>query len=104
MNGPSLKTCKTPRLLQKWLAIVARNLPDAVTPTEPPAPEKKKAKKKTKREKPEKKDNLGEMRVAGAEVTLHAYVGGYETANLEVGQSIHPINPNHRALIMIGPH
>jgi hypothetical protein len=56
------------------------------------------------KERPKKEANLGEMRVLGAEVTLHAYVGGYETANLEVGQSIHPINPNHRALIMIGPH
>jgi hypothetical protein len=55
-------------------------------------------------EKPEKKKVLGEMRVSGAEVTLYSHVGGFESANLTPGQSIHPINPNHRALIMIGPH
>ena len=56
------------------------------------------------RERPDKSKCLGLTLVSGAEVTLHAYVGGYETANFVPGQSIHPINPNHRALVLIGPH
>jgi hypothetical protein len=53
---------------------------------------------------PAKHNCLGDMKISGIEMTLHAYVGGYETANLTPGQSIHPINPNHRALLIIGPH
>jgi hypothetical protein len=53
---------------------------------------------------PVKSNCLGDMKISGIEMTLHAYVGGYETANLTPGQSIHPINPNHRALVIIGPH
>jgi hypothetical protein len=53
---------------------------------------------------PDKANCLGNLKISGLEMTQHAYVGGYETANLTPGQSIHPINPNHRALIIIGPH
>jgi hypothetical protein len=53
---------------------------------------------------PDRSNCLGDVKISGVEMTLHAYVGGYETANLTPGQSIHPINPNHRALIIIGPH
>ena len=53
---------------------------------------------------PEKSDCLGGMMISGIEMTLQAYVGGYETANLIPGQSIHPVNPNHRALVIVGPH
>jgi hypothetical protein len=53
---------------------------------------------------PAKSNCLGDMQISGIEMTLHAYVGGYESENLTVGQSIHPINPNHRALVIIGPH
>jgi hypothetical protein len=53
---------------------------------------------------PQASNCLGDMKISGIEMTLHAYVGGYETANLTPGQSIHPINPGHRALVIIGPH
>jgi hypothetical protein len=53
---------------------------------------------------PSKSKCLGDMKISGIEMTLHAYVGGYESANLTPGQTIHPINPNHRALVIIGPH
>jgi hypothetical protein len=53
---------------------------------------------------PDKSNCLGDMKISGIEMTLHAYVGGYESANLSPGQSIHPVNPNHRALVIIGPH
>jgi hypothetical protein len=53
---------------------------------------------------PSKTNCLGDMKISGIEMTMHAYVGGYETANLTPGQSIHPLNPNHRALVIIGPH
>jgi hypothetical protein len=53
---------------------------------------------------PDKSNCLGDMKISGIEMTMHAYVGGYESANLTPGQSIHPINPNHRALVIIGPH
>lgn len=53
---------------------------------------------------PEKSNCLGGLNISGLEMTLHAYVGGYESANLTSGQSIHPVNPNHRGLILIGPH
>lgn len=33
MNQPSLKTCKTPRLLQRYLAVMARHLPVTVGDT-----------------------------------------------------------------------
>jgi hypothetical protein len=58
----------------------------------------------TRSDLPEKKDCLGDMKISGIEMTLHAYVGGYESANLTPGQSIHPLNPNHRALVIIAPH
>ena len=53
---------------------------------------------------PDKSNCLGDLNISGLEMTMHAYVGGYETANLTPGQSIHPANPNHRALLVIGPH
>ena len=53
---------------------------------------------------PDKSNCLGNLKISGVEMTMHAYVGGYETANLTPGQSIHPVNPNHRALVIIGPH
>jgi hypothetical protein len=53
---------------------------------------------------PAKSNCLGDLNISGLEMTLHAYVGGYESANLTPGQSIHPLNPNHRALLVIGPH
>jgi hypothetical protein len=56
------------------------------------------------RAQPSKSKCLGDMKISGIEMTLHAYVGGYESANLTPGQTIHPINPNHRALVIIGPH
>lgn len=56
------------------------------------------------REPPEKKKHLINMMVSGVELSLHAYVGGYETANFTPGQSIHPFKPNHRALILLSTH
>jgi hypothetical protein len=56
------------------------------------------------RAQPVKSNCLGDMKISGIEMTLHAYVGGYESANMSPGQSIHPVNPNHRALVIIGPH
>jgi hypothetical protein len=56
------------------------------------------------RAQPAKSNCLGDMKISGIEMTLHAYVGGYESANMSPGQSIHPVNPNHRALVIIGPH
>jgi len=53
---------------------------------------------------PAKVNALGNMKISGVEMTFHAYVGGYESANLTPGQTIHPINPNHRALVIISTH
>jgi hypothetical protein len=53
---------------------------------------------------PDKTKSFYGMQISGIEATLHAYVGGYETANLTPGQSIHPIHPNHRAMVIISPH
>jgi hypothetical protein len=53
---------------------------------------------------PDKTNSFYGMQMSGLEVTMHAYVGGFETANLTPGQSIHPINPNHRAMVIISPH
>jgi hypothetical protein len=53
---------------------------------------------------PAKSNALGQLNISGVEMTFHAYVGGYESANLTPGQTIHPINPNHRALVIISTH
>ena len=53
---------------------------------------------------PDKSNCFYGMNISGIEMTMHAYVGGYETANFTPGQSIHPINPNHRAMVIISPH
>ena len=53
---------------------------------------------------PDKSNCFYGMNISGIEMTMHAYVGGYETANFTPGQSIHPIHPNHRAMVIIAPH
>jgi hypothetical protein len=58
----------------------------------------------TRAEPPDRTKNFYGMNISGIEMTMHAYVGGYETANITPGQSIHPINPNHRAMVIISPH
>jgi hypothetical protein len=47
---------------------------------------------------------LGVMHISGIQLTTHAYVGGYETFNATPGGELKPINPNHRALLLIWAH
>jgi hypothetical protein len=48
--------------------------------------------------------NLGTITISGIQMTGHAYVGGYEAFNAVPGGKLRPINPNHRAQIIIVAH
>ena len=48
--------------------------------------------------------NLGTITLSGIQMTGHAYVGGYEAINATPGGKLVPINPNHRAQIIITAH